>query len=60
MPSNETRRVLDGFVAAAMGLEAAIDDRKPFAQIMELDAELARQTREVLNMVDRLRSRRLV
>jgi hypothetical protein len=59
MPSDETRRILDGFVGAALGLEAAIDSRKPFAQIMELDAELARQTREVLTLVDRLRSRRL-
>jgi hypothetical protein len=59
MPSDETRRILDGFVGAALGLEAAIDGHKPFAQIMELDAELARQTREVLTLVDRLRSRRL-
>ena len=57
--SDETRRVLDVFVVAATSLEAAIDGKKPFAEIMELDAELARQTREVLGLVDRLRSRRL-
>ena len=59
MPSDETRRVLDGFVGAALtSLEAAIDGRKPFDEIMELDAELARRTREMLALVDRLRSRR--
>ena len=57
--SDETRRVLEVFVGAATSLEAAIDGRKPFAEIMELDAELARRTREVLALVDRLRSRRL-
>jgi len=57
--SDETRRVLDVFVVAATVLEAAIDARKPFAEVMELDAELARRTREVLALVDRLRSRRL-
>jgi hypothetical protein len=57
--SDETRRVLEVFVGAATSLEAAIDDKKPFALIMELDAELARRTREVFGLVDRLRSRRL-
>ena len=37
--SDETRRVLDVFVVAATSLEAAIDARKPFAEVMELDAE---------------------
>jgi hypothetical protein len=59
MPSDETRQELDGFVSAALALEAAVDGRKPFAEIMELDAEVARRTREMLALVDRLRSRRL-
>jgi hypothetical protein len=57
--SEQTRRVLDVFVAAATSLEAAIDGHKPLAEIMELDADLARRTREVLDVVERLRSRRL-
>jgi hypothetical protein len=57
--SDETRRVLEAFVGAATSMEAAVDTRKPFGEIMELDAELARRTREVLALVDRLRSRRL-
>jgi hypothetical protein len=57
--SDETRQVLEAFVGAANSLEAALDARKPFGEIMELDADLARRTREVLALVDRLRSRRI-
>jgi hypothetical protein len=59
MASDETRRVLDGFGVAVMSLEAAIDGRKPFDEIMKWDAEVATRTREILAMVDRLRSRRI-
>jgi hypothetical protein len=59
MPSDETREVLDGFVRAATSLEVAIDDHKPIALIAALDTDLARRTREVLALVDRLRSRRI-
>jgi len=58
--SDETRRVLETFVGAATSLEAALDGRAPFRETMDLDAELARRTREVLALIDRLRSRRLV
>ena len=59
MPSDETRRVLKVFGVAVTNLEDAIDQRKPLAEIMKWDAELADRTREVLAMVDRLRSRRI-
>ena len=59
MPSDETRRVLEGFGGAVTSLEAAIDGRKPFDEIMRWDAEVATRTREVLALVDRLRSRRI-
>jgi hypothetical protein len=59
MPSDETRRVLKVFGVAVTNLEDAIDQRKPVDEIMKWDAELADRTREVLAMVDRLRSRRI-
>jgi hypothetical protein len=59
MPSDETRRVLKVFGVAVTSLEDAIDQRKPFDEIMKWDAELADRTREVLALVDRLRSRRI-
>jgi hypothetical protein len=59
MPSEETRRVLKVFGVAVTSLEDAIDQRRPFAEIMKWDAELADRTREVLALVDRLRSRRI-
>ena len=49
----------DGFGVAVTSLEAAIDGRQPFDEIMKWDTELATRTREVLAMVDRLRSRRI-
>jgi hypothetical protein len=59
MPSEETRRVLKVFGVAVTSLEDAIDQHRPFAEIMKWDAELADRTREVLALVDRLRSRRI-
>jgi hypothetical protein len=59
MPSDETRRILKVFGVAVTNLEDAIDQKKPFAEIMKWDAELADRTREVLALVERLRSRRI-
>jgi hypothetical protein len=59
MPSDETRRVLKVFGVAVTSLEEAIDRKAPFAEIMKWDAEVADRTREVLGLVDRLRSRRI-
>jgi len=59
MPSDETRRVLKVFGVAVTNLEDAIETRKPFEEIMKWDAELAHRTREVIALVDRLRSRRI-
>ena len=59
MPSDETRRVLKVFGVAVTNLEDAIEQRKPFEEIMKWDAEVADRTREVIALVDRLRSRRI-
>jgi hypothetical protein len=59
MPSDEMRRVLKVFGVAVTSLEDAIDRKAPVAEIMKWDAELADRTREVLTLVDRLRSRRI-
>jgi hypothetical protein len=59
MSSDETRRVLKVFGVAVTNLEDAIEQRKPFAEIMKWDTELADRTREVIALVDRLRSRRI-
>jgi len=59
MPSEETRRVLKVFGVAVTNLEDAIDRKAPVAEIMKWDAEVAERTREVLSLVDRLRSRRI-
>ena len=59
MPSDETRRVLKVFGVAVTSLEDAIDRKAPRDEIMKWDAELADRTREVLALVDRLRSRRI-
>jgi hypothetical protein len=59
MPSEETRRVLKVFGVAVTSLEDAIDRRASVHEIMKWDAELADRTREVLTLVDRLRSRRI-
>ena len=59
MPSDETRRLLKVFGVAVTSLEDAIDGKAPFEEIMKWDAELADRTREVIALVDRLRSRRI-
>jgi hypothetical protein len=59
MPSDETRRVLKVFGVAMTNLEDAIEQRKPLEEIMKWDAELADRTRDVIALVDRLRSRRI-
>lgn len=59
MPSDETRRVLKVFGVAVTNLEDAIDQKKPLEEIARWDAEVAARTREVLALVDRLRSRRI-
>jgi hypothetical protein len=59
MPSDETRRVLKVFGVAVTNLEDAIEQRKPIAEIMKWDAEVADRTRELLALVERLRSRRI-
>lgn len=59
MPSDETRRILKVFGVAVTSLEDAIDAGKPLAEIMKWDTEVAERTREVLSLVERLRSRRI-
>jgi hypothetical protein len=59
MPSDETRRILKVFGVAVTSLEDAIDASKPLAEIVKWDTELAARTREVLDLVERLRSRRI-
>jgi len=59
MPSDETRRVLKLFGVAVTNLEDAIDRHVPIPEIMKWDAELADRTREVLGLVEHLRSRRI-
>jgi hypothetical protein len=59
MPSDETRRVLKVFGVAVTNLEDAIDGKKPLDEIMRWNTEVADRTREVLALVDRLRSRRI-
>lgn len=57
--SDETRRVLKIFGVAVTSLEDAVDQKAPLAEIALRDAELADRTREVISLVDRLRSRRI-
>jgi hypothetical protein len=59
MPSDETRRVLKVFGVAVTSLEDAIDRKAPLEEIVKWDAELADRTREVIGLVERLRSRRI-
>ncbi|HEV8584585.1 MAG TPA: hypothetical protein VGT02_06405 [Methylomirabilota bacterium] len=59
MPSDETRRVLKVFGVAVTNLEDAIDRHAPVEEIMRWDAEVAERTREVIDLVERLRSRRI-
>ena len=57
--TDETRRVLKVFGVAVTNLEDAIEQRKPLEEIMKWDTEVADRTREVIALVDRLRSRRI-
>jgi hypothetical protein len=59
MPSDETRRLLKVFGVAVTSLEDAVDRKAPFEEIMKWDTELADRTRDILALVDRLRSRRI-
>ncbi len=59
MPSDDTRRVLKVFGVAVTNLEDAIDRRAGIAEIMRWDTEVAERTREVIDLVERLRSRRI-
>jgi hypothetical protein len=59
MSSEETRRVLKLFGVAVTSLEEAIDNRAPMDDVMKWDREVADRTREVLALVDHLRSRRI-
>jgi hypothetical protein len=58
MPSDETRRVLKVFGVAVTNLEDAIERRAPTEEITKWDTELAARAREVIDLVERLRSRR--
>jgi hypothetical protein len=59
MPSDETRRVLKVFGVAVTNLEDSIDEKKSTDEIMKWDRELAERTREVIDLLERLRSRRI-
>jgi hypothetical protein len=59
MTSEETRSVLKLFSMAVTSLEDAIDNRAPMDEIMKWDREVADRTRDVLALLDRLRSRRI-
>ena len=59
MPSDETRRLLKLFGVAVTNLEDAIDRAAPMDEIMKWDHEVAERSREMLALVDRLRSRRI-
>lgn len=59
MANEETRRVLKVFGVAVTSLEEAIERKAPFDEIMKWDREVADRTREVIDLVDRLRSRRI-
>jgi hypothetical protein len=59
MPSDETRRVLKVFGVAVTTLEDAIDQNAPVEEIMKWDQEVAERMRELIALVERLRSRRI-
>ncbi len=58
MSSEDTRSVLKAFGVAVTNLENALDRRAPEGEIMKHDAHLAESTREVIALVERIRSRR--
>jgi hypothetical protein len=59
MPSEETRRVLKVFGVAVTNLEDVLDRKAPVEEVMRWDQEVAERTRELLALLDRLRSRRI-
>lgn len=59
MPSDETRRVLKVFGVAVTSLEDALDRNAPMEEIMKWDQEVAERMRELIALVERLRSRRI-
>jgi hypothetical protein len=59
MSSDETQRVLKLFGVAVTSLEEAIDNGAPMDEVMKWDREVADRTRELLALLDRLRSRRI-
>jgi hypothetical protein len=59
MSSDETQRVLKLFGVAVTSLEEAIDNRATMDEVMKWDREVADRTREVLALVELLRSRRI-
>jgi hypothetical protein len=59
MSNDETHRVLKLFGVAVTSLEEAIDNRAPMDEVMKWDREVADRTREVLALVEQLRSRRI-
>ena len=59
MASEETRNVLRRFDVAVTRLEDAIDEHAPVDDIVKLDEEVADRTRDVLALVERVRSRRI-
>jgi hypothetical protein len=59
MSREETRRILDAFSVAVVNLENAIDEHAPLEEIVEWDRVLAARTREIINLVEMLRSRRI-
>jgi hypothetical protein len=59
MPSEETRRLLKLFGVAVTNLEDALDRGAPMNEIMRWDQELADRTRDIINLVETLRSRRI-
>jgi hypothetical protein len=59
MPSEETRRQLKAFGVAVTSLEDAIDQKVSFAEIMKWDREVAERARDIIDLVERLRSRRI-
>ncbi|OLC12153.1 MAG: hypothetical protein AUH29_17350 [Candidatus Rokubacteria bacterium 13_1_40CM_69_27] len=59
MGSDDTRKLLKLFGVAVTNLEEAIDRKAPREEIMKLDQEVAERTREIIALVERLRSRRI-
>jgi len=59
MASEETRNVLRRFDVAVTRLEDAIDEHATVDDIVKLDEEVADRTRDVLALLERVRSRRI-